>query len=157
MRVFYYCQRLPHWLALLLTMLKHNCTRCKTQASLVLTRWLVFSQPAGHNLCLRCPRPIAAKLADRSICGLLPQIDPFSMCALTRPARRDLYPRYVRPTSAHIKGATTCLHFVRGVWKLIPEVTPLTRFAFRNPRGATYVCAARDLLLQNSSIGQFVD
>jgi hypothetical protein len=36
-------------------------------------------------------------------------------------------------------------------------VTPLTRFAFRNPRGATYVCAARDLLLQNSSIGQFVD
>ena len=74
-----------------------------------------FSQPAGRNLCLRCPRPIAAKLVDRSICGLVPQIAPFSMRTLTRPARRDFYPRYVRPTSVRIKGATPCLHFARGV------------------------------------------
>ncbi len=73
-----------------------------------------FSQPAGRNPCLRCPRPIAAKLIDRSICGLLPQIAPFSMRTLTRPARRNFYPRYVRPTSVRIKGATPCLHFVRG-------------------------------------------
>ena len=50
---------------------------------------------------------------------LIPQIAPFSMRALTRPARRDQCPRYVRPTSAHIKGATLCLHFVRGVPNLI--------------------------------------
>ena len=98
-----------------------------------------FSQPAGRNLCLRCPRPIAAKLVDRSFCGLLPQIAPFLMRGLTRPARRDRCPRYVRPASARIKGATPCLHFVRGALGtkqsgaphsapdcLVPEVTPLT-------------------------------
>ena len=50
---------------------------------------LFYQRPAGRNLCLRCPRPFAKKLTDRSICGLLPQIDPFSMRALTRPARCD--------------------------------------------------------------------
>ena len=62
---------------------------------------------------------ICCKTRDRSICGLLPQIAPFLMHALTRPARRDFYPRYVRPTSVRIKGATPCLHFVRGVTNLI--------------------------------------
>ena len=50
---------------------------------------------------------------------------------------------YVRPTSVRIKGATPCLHFVRGAPGtkqsgaphsapdcLVPEVAPLTRFAF---------------------------
>ena len=50
---------------------------------------LFYQRPAGRNLCLRCPRPFAKKLADRSICGLLPQIAPLSMRASTRPARRD--------------------------------------------------------------------
>ena len=45
---------------------------------------------------------------------LVPQIAPFLTRGLTRPARRDLCPRYVRPTSARIKGATLCLHYVRG-------------------------------------------
>ena len=31
-------------------------------------------------------------------------------------------------------------------------VTPLTRFAFRNPRGANYACAARDLLRLTSKV-----
>ena len=50
---------------------------------------LFYQRPAGRNLCLRCPRPFAKKLTDRSICGLLPQIAPFLMRAVTRPARCD--------------------------------------------------------------------
>ena len=122
--------------------IKTNEERCRSSSFLIpevtpLTRF-ALSQPAGRNLCLRCPRPIAAKLVDRSICGLVPQIAPFSMRTLTRPARRDFYPRYVRPTSVRIKGATPCLHFVRGTPGtkqsgaphsapdcLVPKVTPL--------------------------------
>ena len=66
--------------------------RCRSSSFLIpkvtpLTRF-ALSQPAGRNLCLRYPRPIAAKLVDRSICGLIPQIAPFSMRTLTRPARK---------------------------------------------------------------------
>ena len=40
---------------------------------------------------------------------------------------------------------------------LVPQIAPLIRFAFRNPRGAIFACTTRDLLLQNLSIGKFVE
>ena len=42
---------------------------------------LFYQRPAGRNLCLRCPRPFAKKLTDRSICGLVPQITPLTAAA----------------------------------------------------------------------------
>ena len=73
---------------------------------------------------------------------LIAKVTPFLMRGLTRPARRDRCPRYVRPASARIKGAALRLHYVRGAPGtkqsgaphsapdcLVPKVTPLTAAA----------------------------
>ena len=89
------------------------CTHQRSRFASPLRSWGLKSVTPINRPCL-----LATHGAQPNACAardLLPQIAPFSMHALTRPARRDQCPRYVRPTSACIKGATLCLHFVRGV------------------------------------------